>query len=47
MLFQVRVVERAEFDQYVDDLKAARLQTGLLDTGRSNDDGQMPDERTT
>jgi cytochrome c oxidase subunit 2 len=46
MLFQVKVVERADFDQYVADLKA-RGQTGLLDTGMSNDDGQMPDERTT
>jgi len=46
MLFNVRVVERAEFDQYIADLKA-RGQSGLLDTGMSNDDGQMPDERTT
>ena len=46
MLFNVRVVERAEFDQYIADLKA-RGQSGLLDTGLSNDDGQMPDERTT
>ncbi|MDP1878922.1 MAG: cytochrome c oxidase subunit II [Actinomycetota bacterium] len=46
MLFNVRVVERAEFDQYIADLKA-RGQSGLLDTGISNDAGQMPDERTT
>jgi cytochrome c oxidase subunit 2 len=46
MLFNVRVVERAEFDQYIADLKA-RGQSGLLNTGTSNDDGQMPDERTT
>ena len=46
MLFNVKVVERAEFDQYIADLKA-KGQSGLLDTGRSNDDGQMPDERTT
>ncbi len=46
MLFNVRVVEKAEFDQYVADLKA-RGQSGLFDTGISNDDGQMPDERTT
>ncbi len=46
MLFSVRVVERAEYDQYIADLKA-RGQSGLLDTGMSNDDGQMPDERTT
>jgi cytochrome c oxidase subunit 2 len=46
MLFNVRVVERAEYDQYIADLKA-RGQSGQLDTGMSNDDGQMPDERTT
>jgi cytochrome c oxidase subunit 2 len=46
MLFKVKVVERAEFDQYIANLKAIG-QTGLLDTGRSNDEGQMPDERTT
>jgi cytochrome c oxidase subunit 2 len=46
MLFNVKVVERAEFDQYIADLKA-RGQSGTLDTGRSNNDGQMPDERTT
>ncbi len=46
MLFNVRVVERAEFDTYIADLKA-RGQSGLLDTGMSNDQGQMPDERTT
>lgn len=45
MLFNVRVVERAEYDQYIADLKA-RGQGGVLDTGTSNDDGQMPDERT-
>jgi cytochrome c oxidase subunit 2 len=46
MLFNVRVVERAEFDAYIADLKA-RGQSGLLDTGISNDEGQMPDERVT
>ncbi|MHB1067985.1 MAG: aa3-type cytochrome oxidase subunit II [Candidatus Nanopelagicales bacterium] len=45
MLFNVRVVERAEFDQYIADLKA-RGQSGLLDTGISNDEGRMPGERT-
>lgn len=45
MLFNVRVVERAEYDAYIADLKA-RGQSGQLDTGTSNDDGQMPDERT-
>ena len=46
MLFTVKVVERAEFDAYIADLKA-RGQGGLLNTGQSNNDGQMPDERTT
>ncbi|MBK9740649.1 MAG: cytochrome c oxidase subunit II [Actinobacteria bacterium] len=46
MLFNVKVVERAEFDQYIADLKA-RGQSGLLDTGMSNNDGQMPGEKTT
>jgi cytochrome c oxidase subunit 2 len=46
MLFNVKVVERAEFDAYIADLKA-RGQSGLLDTGKSNNDGQMPNERTT
>lgn len=46
MLFNVRVVEKAEFDQYIADLKA-KGQSGLLDTGMSTDEGQMPDERTT
>ena len=46
MLFNVKVVERAEFDQYIADLKA-RGQSGLLDTCMSNNDGQMPGEKTT
>ena len=46
MLFNVRVVERAEYDAYIADLKA-RGQSGVLDTGMSTDEGQMPDERTT
>ena len=46
MLFNVRVVERAEYDAYIADLKA-RGQSGVLDTGMSTDKGQMPDERTT
>ena len=46
MLFNVRVVERAEYDAYIADLKS-RGQTGVLDTGMSTDEGQMPDERTT
>ena len=45
MLFKVKVVERPEFDAYIDDLKA-KGQTGTLDTGRTTDAGQAPDERT-
>lgn len=43
MLFSVKVVERAEFDAYVEQLKT-QGQSGLLDTGRSTDEGQMPGE---
>lgn len=46
MLFTVKVVDKAEFDQYIADLKA-KGQSGVLDTGMSTDEGQMPDERTT
>jgi cytochrome c oxidase subunit 2 len=46
MLFNVRVVERAEFDAYIADLKA-RGQSGQLDMGLATDEGQMPDERVT
>lgn len=46
MLFTVKVVDRAEFDAYVEQLKA-QGQTGLLDAGRSTDEGQMPEETTT
>jgi cytochrome c oxidase subunit 2 len=45
MLFAVKVVERPEFDAYIADLKA-KGQTGTLDTGRTTDAGQAPDERT-
>lgn len=38
MLFTVRVVSQAEFDAWVQSLKA-KGQTGLLDTGRTNDAG--------
>lgn len=44
MLFQVKVVSKAEFEAYVADLKA-KGQTGLFQTGRFTDQGQMPDER--
>jgi cytochrome c oxidase subunit 2 len=46
MIFNVKVVSRADYDTYIADLKA-RGQSGLLDTGRSNDHGQMPGEKTT
>ena len=45
MLFSVKVVERPEFDAYIADLKA-KGQVGTLDTGRTTDAGQAPDERT-
>lgn len=45
MLFSVKVVERAEFDAYVEQLRT-QGQSGLLDTGRSTDEGQMPEETT-
>ncbi len=45
MVFTVKVVERAEFDAYIADLKA-KGQTGTLDTGRTTDAGQAPEERT-
>jgi cytochrome c oxidase subunit 2 len=46
MLFNVKVVEKAEYDKYIADLKA-KGQTGLLVTGRSTDHGTMPGEKTT
>ena len=46
MLFTVRVVERAEFDQFIAAQKEIG-QSGVFDTGMTNNDGQMPDERTT
>lgn len=45
MLFNVRVVERAEYDAYIADLRA-KGQTGKLETGRVNDDGQREAEKT-
>lgn len=45
MLFNVKVVERPEFEAYIEALKA-RGNTGLLDTGRTNNDGAIPGERT-
>lgn len=46
MLFEVKVVERAEYDAYIADLRDSG-QTGLLKTNMTTDAGQMPDERTT
>lgn len=45
MLFQVKVVERPEFDAHIAELKA-KGQSGMLETGRFNSDGQKPGERT-
>ena len=45
MLFNVKVVERPEFDAYIADLKA-NGQAGTLDTGRTTNQGQAPGERT-
>lgn len=44
MIFNVKVVERAEFDAYIEDLRA-KGQTGLLQTGRFNNLGQKPGEK--
>lgn len=46
MLFQVKVVERSEYDSYIQSLRD-RGQTGLLRSNQVTDSGQMPDERTT
>ena len=46
MLFSVRVVEPAEYAQYIENLKE-RGQSGMFETGMTTDAGQMPDERTT
>lgn len=45
MLFNVKVVERPEFDAFVESLRA-RGNTGLLDTGRTTNEGAIPGERT-
>ncbi len=45
MLFNVKVVERPEFDAYIADLRA-KGQTGTIQTGRSSEEGQLPQERT-
>lgn len=45
MLFNVKVVERPEFDAYISELRA-KGQTGTIQTGRSSEEGQLPQERT-
>lgn len=45
MLFNVKVVERPEFDAYMSELRA-KGQTGTIQTGRSSEEGQLPQERT-
>ncbi|MGA1146437.1 MAG: cytochrome c oxidase subunit II [Candidatus Nanopelagicales bacterium] len=45
MLFQVKVVERDEFDAKMAELRA-RGNTGVLDTDRITNEGQRPGERT-
>lgn len=44
MLFQVEVVERDEFDAYIEGLRA-KGQTGLFDSGNTSTEGQRPGER--
>jgi len=44
MLFQVKVVERDEFDAYIDGLREIG-QTGFIDSELSTDEGQRPGER--
>ncbi len=45
MLFNVKVVDRPEFDAYIAELEA-KGQTGTIQTGRSSEEGQLPQERT-
>ncbi len=45
MLFNVKVVERPEFDAFIDELRA-KGQTGTIQTGRASEEGQLPEERT-
>ena len=45
MLFNAKVVERPEFDAYMSELRA-KGQTGTIQTGRSSEEGQLPQERT-
>lgn len=45
MLFQVKVVSRAEFDQHMQELRALG-QTGKLESGQISGEGQRDSERT-
>ena len=45
MLFNVKVVERPEFDAFIDELRA-KGQTGTIQTVRASEEGQLPEERT-
>ena len=45
MLFNVKVVSKADFDVYLADLKA-KGQTGVVNSGRVTNTGQMEGERT-
>ena len=45
MIFNVKVVSRAEFDQHMEDLRTIG-QTGVLDSNRISDEGLRPSERT-
>jgi len=45
MLFQVKIVERDEFNAKMSELRAAG-KTGVLDTDRITNEGQRPGERT-
>jgi len=44
MLFQVEVVDRATFDDKMEELRA-KGQTGQLDNERTTTEGQRPEER--
>jgi cytochrome c oxidase subunit 2 len=44
MLFEVKVVERDEFDAYIEGLREIG-QTGFIDSELSTDEGQRPGER--
>lgn len=45
MLFNVKVVSQAEFDQHIEELRA-KGQTGMLESERVSYEGERPSERT-